>query len=132
MAKIGNWGRHIKFSVNSDKVLSFKDLKRTVSGRWAEHPLINEKPKKEFQGPGASSVTLEVVLSVYLGTSPKDTIKDLEEACEKGKIDYLYIGGKKIGKNKMYLESISETWDEIWNKGELARATLSLTFSEYA
>lgn len=131
MAKIGNWGRHIKFSVNSDKVLSFKDFKRTVSGRWAEHPIIGEKPKKEFQGPGASNVTLEVVLSVYLGVSPKDTIKDLEEACEKGKIDYLYIGGKKIGKNKMYLESVSETWDEIWNKGELARATLSLTFSEY-
>ena len=131
MAKIGNWGKHIKFSVNSEKVLSFKDFKHTVSGRWAEHPIIGEKPKKEFQGPGASSVTLEVVLSAYLGVSPKDTIKDLEEACEKGKIEYLYIGGKKVGKGKMYLESVSETWDEIWNKGELARATLSLTFTEY-
>ena len=128
MAKIGNWGRHIKFSVNSDKVLSFKDFKRTVSGRWAEHPIINEKPKKEFQGPGSSSVTLEVVLSAYLGVSPKDTLA----ALEKGKIDYLYVGGKKVGSNKMYLESINETWDEIWNKGELVRATLSLTFSEYA
>lgn len=131
MAKIGNWGKHIKFTVNSEKVLSFKGFKRTVKGRWADHPIINEKPKKEFQGPDASSVTLEVVLSAYLGVSPKDIIKDLEEACEKGKIEYLYIGGKKVGKCKMYLESVSETWDEIWNKGELARATLSLTFTEY-
>lgn len=131
MAKIGNWGRHIKFSVNSDKVLSFKNFKRTVKGRWADHPIINEKPKKEFQGPDASRVTLDVVLSAYLGTSPKDTIKALEEACENGKAEYLYIGGKKVGKGKMYLESIDEAWDEIWNKGELARATLSLTFAEY-
>ena len=47
MAKIGNWGRHIKFSVNSEKILSFKGFKRTVKGRWADHPIINEKPKKE-------------------------------------------------------------------------------------
>ena len=75
---------------------------------------------------------MEVVVSAHLGVSPKDIIEKLEKACEKGKIDYLYVGGKKVGKGKMYLESVSETWDEVWNKGELARATLSLTFSEYA
>ena len=132
MAKVGNWGRHIKFSVNSEKQLSFHDFKRSVKGRWADHPIINEKPKKEFQGPDSASVTVEVTVSAHMGASPKDVIKKLEEACEKGKIDYLYVGGKKVGKGKMYLESIGETWDEIWNKGELAKATLSLTFSEYA
>ncbi len=132
MAKIGNWGRHIKFSVNAEKQLSFRDFKRTVKGRWAEHPILNEKPKKEFQGPEASNVTMEVLVSASMGVSPKDTIAALEKACEKGKIDYLYVGGKKVGSNKMYLESISETWDEIWNKGELVKATLSLTFSEYS
>ena len=131
MAKIGNRGRHKKFSVNSEKILSFKGFKRTVKGRWADHPIINEKPKKEFQGPDASSVTMEVVVSAHLGASPEDVIEKLERACEKGKIDYLYVGGKKVGKGKMYLESISEAWDEVWNKGELARATLSLTFTEY-
>jgi len=47
MAKIGNWGKHIKFTVDSEKVLSFKGFKRTAKGRWADHPIINEKPKKE-------------------------------------------------------------------------------------
>lgn len=132
MAKIGNWGRHIKFSVNAEKQLSFRDFKRTVKGRWADHPIINEKPKKEFQGPDSDSVTMEVMVSAAMGVSPKDVISDLEKACQKGKVDYLYVGGKKVGSGKMYLESISETWDEVWNRGELARATLSLTFSEYA
>jgi hypothetical protein len=26
---------------------------------------------------------------------------------------------------------MSETWDEIWNEGQLFRATISLTFREY-
>ena len=130
MAKVGNWGKHIKFSVNADKQLSFSDFKHTVKGRWADHPIINEKPKKEFQGPDASGVTMEVIVAASMGVSPKKVIEALEKACEKGKIDYLYIGGKKVGKGKMYLESISETWDEVWNKGELARATLILTFNE--
>lgn len=74
----------------------------------------------------------------WLGKSLKDYLQSVTYTdVASGQSDQLdivlqNIGGKKIGKNKMYLESVSETWDEIWNKGELARATLSLTFSEYA
>ena len=58
-------------------------------------------------------------------------LEKLEKACESGTVDYLYIGGKKVGTGKMKLESISETWDEIWNSGQLVKAKVSLTFSEY-
>ncbi len=131
MAKIGNWGKTIKFSVNSDKQITFSGLKRTVGGRWAKHIILETKPKMEYQGPDLSGVTMEVVVAVTHGVNPRTMIRKLEKACEKGTVDYLYIGGKKVGSNKMYLESINETWDEVWNKGELVRATLSLTFSEY-
>ena len=40
MAKIGNWGSAIKFKVNSDSVLTFKDLKRKRSYRRTEHSII--------------------------------------------------------------------------------------------
>lgn len=131
MAKIGNWGKSIQFSVNSQKQLTFSGFKRTVAGRWAKHSILNQKPKMEFQGPDASGVAMEVVVAAEHGVKPRNTINILEKACEKGTVDYLYVGGKKVGAHKMYLESISETWDEVWNKGELVRATLSLTFSEY-
>ena len=64
-------------------------------------------------------------------TGVRKLISSMEKAAEKGQIEYLYIGGKKIGSKKMYLESISETWNEVWNNGELVKATVSLTFSEY-
>lgn len=31
----------------------------------------------------------------------------------------------------MTINSISETWDEVWNRGELVRASLDLTLEEY-
>ena len=131
MAEIGNWGKDIKFSVNSMKQLTFTGFQRSVSGRWTKHSILNRKPKVEFQGPDTSSVPMELVLAASHGVRPRNTIRALERACENGTAAYLFVGGKKVGSNKMYLESINETWDEIWNKGELARATLSLTFSEY-
>ena len=47
-------------------------------------------------------------------------------------MDYLVIGGKIVGKNKVYLESMSEEWNCVWNKGELVKATVELVFKEYA
>ncbi len=131
MAQVGNWGRNITFSVNSDKQLTFSGFKRTVAGRWTKHSILKGKPRLEFQGADASGVNMEVTVSAARGVKPENTIKTLERACENGTVDYLYVGGRKVGSGKMYLESMSESWDEIWNKGELVRATLSLTFAEY-
>lgn len=98
---------------------------------WHTHNIVNGKPKSEFAGPDSSSVTLEAVLAAERGVRPRATLEKLEKACESGTVDYLYIGGKKVGTGKMKLESISETWDEIWNSGQLVKAKVSLTFSEY-
>lgn len=128
---IGNWGIVIRFEVTSRKVLTFHDFKRTVSARWKSHPIVGKKPKLEFAGPDTSGVSLEVVLSADRGISPRDVLNKLEAAAESGKADYLYIGGRKVGNGKLVLESISETWDEIWNSGELVKASVSLSFTEY-
>ena len=63
---IGQWGSNIKFSVNSDKQLSFRDMKRTSSARWTSHNIIGKRPKTEFLGPGMDEVTLEVILSAEM------------------------------------------------------------------
>lgn len=131
MGKIANWGKTITFEVSSKKTLTFGKLKRTVSARWKVHNLIGQKPKGEFAGADASGITLEAVLAAERGVKPRKVLEELEEACENGLVDYLYVGGKKIGINKMYLESIEESWDEIWNEGELVKATVALTFAEY-
>lgn len=131
MGKIANWGTVLTFETNSQKILTFSKMKRSVSGRWKAHNIVGQKPKNEFAGPDSSNVTMDIVLSAEHGIRPRATIEKLEKAIEKGQVEYLYIGGKKVGSGKMALESMSETWDEVWSAGELVKATLSLTFSEY-
>ena len=131
MGKIGNFGKTITFEVSSNKIVSPKDITRSVSARWQAHSLLGKKPKSEFLGPDADETTLNVVLSAEHGVKPRATLEKLESAVASGTVDYLVIGGKIVGKNKVYLESMSEEWNCVWNKGELVKATVELVVKEY-
>lgn len=131
MGAIGNFGKVIRFEVNANKVLTFKDMKRTVSARWKKHDIVQKKPKSEFMGPDTDEITLKVTVSAEHGVKPRKTLEAIEKAIKKGQVEYFIVGGKKVGTNKYYIETMSEDWEEIWNKGELVRASGSLTFTEY-
>lgn len=132
MAQIGNFGKLITFEVSSEKMLALKDLKRTVAGRWKKHEIVGAAPRSEFQGPDSDETTVTAILSAEHGVKPRATIERLEAAARSGEVDYLIIGGKRVGTGKVYISSISEEWDTIWNKGELVKATINITFAEYA
>lgn len=132
MAQIGNFGKLITFEVSSEKMLALKDLKRTVAGRWKKHEIVGAAPRSEFQGPDLDETTVTAILSAEHGVKPRATIERLEAAARSGEVDYLIIGGKRAGTGKVYISSISEEWDTIWNKGELVKATINITFAEYA
>jgi len=132
MAQIGNFGKLITFEVSSEKMLALKDLKRTVAGRWKKHEIVGAAPRSEFQGPDLDETTVTAILSAEYGVKPRATIERLEAAVRSGEVDYLIIGGKRVGTGKVYISSISEEWGTIWNKGELVKATINITFAEYA
>lgn len=130
MSEIGRWGTRLVFSVNSNKQLPFREMKRKVKARWKAHNVYNETPWAEYMGPDQTEVKMEVTFSAHHGQKPLKSITTLEEACMRGELDYLYVGGKRIGKYKHYIESINTDWDEVWNQGELIRATAEITFKE--
>lgn len=130
MAVMAQWGS-IKFSVNSDKIFSFTNMKRSYSGRWAAHNIIGKRPKMEFQGPDLDEVTIDVILDAEMGVKPRTAMYDFRAAAKQGKVAYFYVGGKRVATNKFYIEKGTENWNEIWNQGELVRATAQLTFKEY-
>lgn len=131
MGKIGNFGKTITFAVGAEKILTFGEMDRTVSGRWKKHNIHGKKPRSEFTGPDSQNVEMTVVLSAEHKVRPRKMLEKIEKAIETGKTEYLVIGGKKVGSGKMYIESASEAWDCVYNNGELVRATVKLTFSEY-
>ena len=56
----------------------------------------------------------------------------VEGMVEAGTAEYLVIGNRPVGGNPFRLTGSSETWNTIFNRGELAKATLSITLEEYA
>lgn len=131
MAQIGNLGKLIVFEVSADKVLTFSGMSQQVKGRWTSHSIIGSKPKAEFLGADARSVTLSVKLNYELGVKPKDVIKQIEEAIENGEHFTFVLGGEKVGDNEWYIQQMSEQWNIIMSGGELLSCDITLSLSEY-
>lgn len=132
MAVIGNFGKTITFETSDRRILNFKGFKREVKGRWANHDRVGKKPRKQFLGPDADSVTFTVTLNAWHGVKPRSTLAKIEKSVKKGTPENLVIANQRVGSGKMVITGASETWDEIFNKGELVRASVELTLEEYA
>ena len=129
---IGTLGTDLVFTVSDNYVFTFAGMTRDVSGRWATHETPGVKPRAEFLGPGLQSVSLPITLSSNLGVKPRQMLERVEQMVETGDTEYLILGYRPVGKNRFRVTASSETWDVIYNRGELARAKLTLTLEEYA
>ena len=130
MAAMAKWGS-IKFSVSSKKALSFTDMARSYSTKWEQHDIIGARPKMEFRHAEMDEIKITVVLDARLGIKPRATMKLFRSAAKYGEVHRFYIGGRKVARHKFYIASGTEHWSEIWDKGELVRATADITFKEY-
>lgn len=133
---IGSLGSLITFKVNTDSkgkinVLTFNKLSQKVSARYSEHSIIGNKPKSEFLGPGLRTLSFNIELSAMHGVKPRKTMENIEKAIENGTAYTFTVGGSKVGKNKWVITDMTESWNTIYNKGELAEASLSISLKEY-
>lgn len=131
-SKIGNLGKLIVFSVSEKKMLTFDSFKFEVSAKWSDQERLGRKPVSEFLSPELRQISFNIVLDASHGVKPMKTIREIASAIENGNVYPLVIGGKRISKKHYWrIMKMSSTWDCIYNKGELARATLELTLKEY-
>ena len=131
MGAIGSFGNKIVFETSDRKLLTFSGMTQKVSGKYAKHSVVGQKDKAEFTGPGNRSVTFKILLDVSFGIRPREVIENIEKAIENGEAEYLVIGGSPVGKNRFYISSVSEAFDVVMGRGEIVRATLSLSLEEY-
>lgn len=128
---IGALGTKVIFEVSADKVMTFNDLKKDVSGNWGTHNIISQKAKSEFLGANLQTISFTIHLNAMLGVRPAQVIDTLEKMVENGEHEVLSIGCKKIGKYTWKVTSISETYNTILNKGEILSASVDLSLEEY-
>lgn len=128
---IGNWGTSIVFSVSDRKVQTFENMTRTVGSQWATHSRIGKKDQVEYLRPALQKITFDMELNAEYGVNPRAMLEKLESLTEKGTVNTLVIGGKRVGKHRWRITDISEAWETIYNRGELSRAKVSVTMQEY-
>jgi len=128
---IGTLGRNVVFEVSDDRVFTFSELTREVTSRWTNHEPQGVKPKPEFLGAGLQTASLTITLSATLGVRPRDVLEAIENMVENGTAETLVIGNRPVGSNPFRLTGSSEAWNTVYNQGELARATLTISLEEY-
>lgn len=92
---------------------------------------IGQKPLPFFQGASLQTMTMEIVLDASLGVRPRGMLNQIEQMVESGQAEILVIGRQRIGNGRWVITKSSEAWDVIQRRGELYRATMSLTLQEY-
>ena len=131
MSQVGYFGKDIVFKVSRKQAYVVQNFSQKLSGRWSDSTPIGQKPRSEFNGPGLRQVSFTMLLSASLGVKPRDTLRKLQRIVGLGLVDYLVIGKSRVGFNKFKITSVSESWDVILNKGELAEAKVDVTMEEY-
>lgn len=131
MGVIGNFGKHVKFSVSESKVLTFEGFNETISSRWAKHNVQNKLPRSEFLGADLIAFNMKVTLDASLGVTPRKMRNTIKDCVRKGKIAYFVIGGHMISKNKFKITQAQNEYEEILPDGKIARIVMSLNFEEY-
>lgn len=128
---IGNIGKQIIFQTSDERIFNFAKMQRTVKGRWTSHSRVRKKPKKQFLGPDADSITFTIELNALHGVRPRKTVEKIEKLIRTGKPQMVVIGNKKVGKHKFVITEMSESWETILNKGEVIKIVCDLTLEEY-
>ena len=104
----------ISFSVSESRVQTFSEMTRETASRWNTHEVIGAKPKQEFLGPDLDSMSFS---------------KRLRQFCSDGEVDNLIIGGQNFG--EYLIESVSETYNVVNNRGEIVQASVDVSLKEY-
>ncbi|UNY40557.1 baseplate protein [Pararheinheimera phage vB_PsoM_KLER1-1] len=125
---IGTFGP-VTFTSSSNRVRTFKDLKRSKSHRFAEHNVVTGKPKLESIAPGLDTVTFNMRFDLGLGVNPVDELRLLSDIVESGEAYTLMVGNEVIG--TFAIKQMDESRDRHDGSGILIVASADLQLQEY-
>ncbi|MCP4021564.1 MAG: phage tail protein [Desulfobacteraceae bacterium] len=125
---IGSFGE-IVFETSRKKIHTFDEFQRKRKAIFAEHAVLDDKPRLQHIGNGLDEITFSIRLDISLGVDPKGQLEKIHEIQEAGEAKKLIIGGDVFG--TFVLEEIEESWAVIDNKGRLINADLNLNLKEF-
>lgn len=128
---IGCYGSKIIFYTSSVVAQTFQNLTSETGAKFADHALLEGKPRKQYIGANLRSITFDMMLRADLGISPRVMLETLKTLAEEGSAHYLIIGGRPLSQNPFVVTSISDQWGTVYNAGQLYQCTVSVSLEEY-
>lgn len=127
---IGYFGP-IKFETSDRRILTFTDFQRESTTRSEKHDVIGRKPVKEFIGPDLDTITFTITLTATSGVNPRVEAEKWLRMSRNGEAHPLVIGKRGLGFDRWTIESVSQMWDVVLNKGQVYSAKVDITLEEY-
>lgn len=127
---IGSLGKVI-FSVSSFFIKTISDLEINSSANWAEHKIINQKPKLQFLGNNLSTCSFKIYLSAFRNVNPTKSAEELKTYMKDGKVLRFILGNKKVGNGNYVITEIKEGHRKFNAQGVVTVIELSLSLKEY-
>lgn len=125
---VGSFG-DVVFSVSSDTMETFQNMKMTQSASYSEHKVHGTQSVIEFTGFDSAQLTFEMNLSAFLGINPKTEMTKLRDMQLSRKGYPLALGTDLYG-TKWVLKSMSNTYERFYKDGTLISAKVQVTLLE--
>ena len=125
---IGTFG-NIVFETSSERIRTFDGFARKGSAAFAEHAVVDDKPRLQHTGSGLDEISFSVRLDISLGLNPSDELEKFRDILAAGDAQKLIINGKVLG--AFVLTELEESWSRVDNKGRLMVANLNISLKEY-
>lgn len=127
-SNIGSFGQ-VGFEVSPREIFTLGELRRRRDAGYAEHKVVNGKPRLQFTGVGLWEITIRITLSRNW-TDPEKRIEQLSDVQASGEHHPLAVGGRNFG--RFVIVSYSESAKRFGRSGEIESAEIDLTLREYS
>ena len=128
--KVGSLGK-VVFTVSSNKVETFSDLKISSSASYGSHKRHCGNEIIEFTGNNADTVSFNMTLSQILGVDVAEELEKLKKYKKSGKTLKFIIGKKVIGNYRWVITNLTVTAKTYGKKSEIITAGVAVTLKEY-
>ncbi len=125
---VGSFG-DVTFSVSSETMELFQNLKMTQSASYAEHKVHGAQAVIEFTGFDSAQLSFDMTLSAFLGINPKTEITKLRDM-QLSKKGYPLALGTDLYGTRWVIKSVGKTYERFYKDGSLISAKVQVTLME--
>jgi len=122
----------ILFEVSSERVLTFRNMVRNNSVRFATNNTLLKKPISQYVGPSLDNISLTIILDAQYGVDPQAEYDKLINAQRDGDLVSIIIGKTAFGTYRWRIADLSIPKEQIDNRGFIRRSEVTLSIEEYA